>query len=253
MLSPETKKLKKIFKEFTPFLPDKVRKITAPLIVICLLSIIIGCGSSGDDSGTPAKSSKKTIETYSLAGVSGSINETDKTIAVVMPAGTDVKALVASFTTTGDNVEVDSTVQKSGETPNGFTDPVVYTVIAENGSSVAYTVTVTVTEPANQLATAITVSMTPNDAGTNVPAGIYCTKTPSITGSYVVTDPDGGSVIVTEWRDNGVLTTTHTTTLPSGATSGTDTLPGPFAINHIITFKATADGVPSNTASATIV
>jgi hypothetical protein len=94
--------------------------------------------------------------------------------------------------------------------------------------------------------------MTPDDAGTKVPAGVFCTHTPSITGSYVVTDTDGGSVVVTEWYDNGVLRLSHTTTLASGVTTGTDTLPGNFNIHHVITFQATADGVLSNIVSATI-
>ena len=45
-----------------------------------------------------------------------------------MPPGTDVTALVATFTTTGASVKVGSTVQVSGTTANDFTYPVVYTV-----------------------------------------------------------------------------------------------------------------------------
>jgi hypothetical protein len=195
----------------------------------------------------------KSIAAFSLNGVEGTINEAGKTIAVTMPSGTDVTALVATFSTAGASVKVGSTIQVSGTTANDFTSPVVYTVTAVDATTQNYTVTV-VTEPANKPATAITVSMTPNDAGTTVPAGIYCTKTPSITGSYVVTDTDGGSVIVMEWYDTDttgvrVLRQSHTTTLASGVTSGTDTLPGHFASSHIITFQATADGVPSNTVS----
>jgi len=202
---------------------------------------------------TLAASSAKAITAFSLGGVVGTINEAAKTIAVTMPSGTSVTALVATFTTTGASVKVSSTIQVSGTTANDFTSPVVYTVTAVDATTQDYTVTV-VTEPANKPATAITVSMTPNDAGTTVPAGIYCTKTPSITGSYVVTDTDGGSVIVMEWYDTNttgvrVLRQSHTTTLASGVTSGTDTLPGHFASSHIITFQATADGVPSNTVS----
>ena len=87
-----------------------------------------------------------------------------------------------------------------------------------------------------------------------VPAGVFCAKTPSITGSFVVTDPDGGSVVVTQWYDNGVLKLSNTITLPSGVTSGSETVyntaPLRFLTGHVITFRATADGVPSNTASS---
>jgi hypothetical protein len=114
----------------------------------------------------------------------------------------------------------------------------------------------TLTALPNQPATAISVSMKPNNPST-VPDGVFCTRTASITGSYIVSDPDGGSVIVTKWYDTDedgvrVLRQSHTTTLASGTTSGTDTLAGRFNISHIITFEATADGVPSNTVSAKI-
>jgi len=53
--------------------------------------------------------SAKAITAYSIAGfpaVAGTINEAAKTIAVTMPFGTDVTALVATFTTTGSSVKV---------------------------------------------------------------------------------------------------------------------------------------------------
>jgi hypothetical protein len=195
----------------------------------------------------------KSITAFSLNGVAGTINEAEKTITVTMASDADVTALVATFTAPGASVKVGSTVQVSGTTANNFTSPVVYTVTAVDAETQNYTVTV-VKEALNKPATAISVSMTPNNAGTTVPAGIFCSKTPSITGSFVVTDPDGGSVVVTEWYDNGELKLSNTITLPSGVTSGSETIinghPVPFLHAHIITFKATADGVPSNTASS---
>ena len=82
----------------------------------------------------------RAITAFSLAGVVGTINETGKKISVRMPSGTDVTALVATFTTAaGATVTVGSTPQESGVTPNDFTKPVVYTVTAA-GSSTTYTV-----------------------------------------------------------------------------------------------------------------
>ena len=68
-----------------------------------------------------------------------------------MPFGTNVTALVATFTTTGASVKVGSTVQISGTTANNFTAPVVYTVTAADSSSVTYTVTVTLAAPVASL------------------------------------------------------------------------------------------------------
>ena len=93
---------------------------------------------------TVAQSSANTISAYSLAGVAGVINATTKTIAVTMPSGTNVTALVANFTTAGASVKVGSVTQKSGATSNNFTNPVLYTVTAADSTTQIYTVTVTV-------------------------------------------------------------------------------------------------------------
>jgi hypothetical protein len=93
---------------------------------------------------TVASISAKAITAYSLAGVPGAINETAKTIAVTVPSGTNVTALVASFASTGTGVAVGAAAQTSGTTANDFTAPVVYVVTAADASTASYTVTVTV-------------------------------------------------------------------------------------------------------------
>jgi hypothetical protein len=65
-------------------------------------------------------------------------------ITVIVPFGTDVTALVASFTTTGVSVNVGAVIQVSGTTANNFTSPVLYTVTAADASTKDYTVTVMV-------------------------------------------------------------------------------------------------------------
>ncbi len=105
---------------------------------------LFACACNDDDD----ESSSKAITAYSIS-VGGStytatINETAKTIAVTVPYGTSVLSLVATFTTTGEKVKVDTLTQVSGSTANNFTSPVSYRVYAENDSSVVYTVTVTV-------------------------------------------------------------------------------------------------------------
>ncbi len=94
--------------------------------------------------GSPAA---KAITAFSFEGltppVSGAIDESAHTIALTVPVGTNVTALVATFTTTGAAVEVTSTPQVSGVTPNDFTSPVAYTVTAADASTQDYLVTVT--------------------------------------------------------------------------------------------------------------
>lgn len=118
------------------------------ILTVSLMTVfaLIAGGCSSDDN----ESSAKAITSFSIsAGGSprtGAINESAKTIAVTVPNGTSVAALVATFTTTGEKVKVDSTgtVQVSGTTANNFASPLSYRVYAENGSSVVYSVTVTV-------------------------------------------------------------------------------------------------------------
>ncbi len=95
---------------------------------------------------TVASNSSKAVTAYSFNGITGSINEGAKTIAVTMPKGTDVTALTADFTITGINATAGTVpvVQTSGITVNNFTAPVTYTVTASDNSTAAYTVTVTV-------------------------------------------------------------------------------------------------------------
>ena len=72
--------------------------------------------------------------------VSGSIDESRHTISVVVPWGTDISSLVAVFTTSGVRVAVDDTEQQSGVTINDFTEPITYTVTAQDDSTASYLV-----------------------------------------------------------------------------------------------------------------
>ena len=85
------------------------------------------------------------------ADVIGVITEDQSYIKVIVPYGTDVTALIPSFSTTGETVSVNGAVQTSASTPNDFTGDVTYTVTAEDGSSRTYTVCVLITVTFGQL------------------------------------------------------------------------------------------------------
>jgi hypothetical protein len=160
-------------------------------MVLVVAFTMIACNS--DDT----KSSAKVMKTFSISGATGIINETNKTIAVTLPYGTSVTALVATFTTTGSNVKVGSTVQTSGSTSNNFTSPVSYTVTAEDSSSVIYVVTVTVAgSPAKAIVTYSlgsypgTVNETAKTIAVTVP---YATPVTALVATFTTT---GASVKV---------------------------------------------------------
>ena len=115
------------------------------LISFILIVTLFSCGEK-KGGNTPITSDSKTLTSFSIEtpSVSGIRDEENKTVLVVLPSGTSKIGLVAVFVTTGVKVTVNGVEQNSSETPNNFTNPVVYTIHAENGSTVNYTITVTV-------------------------------------------------------------------------------------------------------------
>ncbi|MGD0278013.1 MAG: hypothetical protein ABSC11_01770 [Smithella sp.] len=188
------------------------------IILICVFLLISGCSSSSDPVPQPA-SAQKSITVFSLNGISGTINETAKTIAIAMPFGTDVTAMVATFTTTGASVKVGSTVQVSGTTANDFTLPVTYTVTAADSSTQDYTVTVTV---ALSSAKAITSFILNGVAGT-------INETNKTIG---VTMPYGTSVtnLVATFTTTGASVKVGSTVQVSGTTANDFTLPVTYTV-----------------------
>ncbi len=90
-----------------------------------------------------AKNSAKEITSFLFTNPASSASFNGTTISLQVPFGTDVKKLIASFTVSaGANVKVGNVNQQSGVTTNDFTNPVSYTVTAEDGTSQVYTVVV---------------------------------------------------------------------------------------------------------------
>jgi hypothetical protein len=95
---------------------------------------------------TVASTSDKAITGFNITSpvnATGSINEGAKTIAVAVPYGTVLTGLTTAITHTGASIN-----PASGAVQN-FTSSVFYIVAAEDGSTVTYTVTVTVTSVLN--------------------------------------------------------------------------------------------------------
>lgn len=94
----------------------------------------------------PTLSSEANILNFSFTGQLSTTVVSSSSINVIMPEGTDVTTLVATYTTSPYAVvKVDSIVQTSGTTANNFTTPVDYLVIAADGSyQKTYTVNVSI-------------------------------------------------------------------------------------------------------------
>ena len=106
----------------------------AYILMVTGMVVFISCGGGGKDASISAKA----ITAFSFASPSatGSINEKNHTIAVIVPNGTVVTALTPTITHTGTSIDPASGVLKN------FTSPVAYTVKAADTSTQVYTVTV---------------------------------------------------------------------------------------------------------------
>lgn len=98
---------------------------------------------------TAAPSNEKLIKEFGFAAprITGTIDEAAKSISVKLPYGTDVTNLAAVFKGSDNStIKVNNNDQKSGESINDFANPVKYTVVAQDGSTQDYTVTVAVAD-----------------------------------------------------------------------------------------------------------
>ena len=140
---------------------------------------------------TVALNTAKAITAYSFVSVAATVTISGTSIAVTVPYGTNVTALVASFTTTGVSVSVGPTLQYSGVTANNFSIPVVYTVTAADGTTQPYTVTVTVALNTAKAITAysfVSVAATVTISGTSIAATVpYGTIVTALVANFTTT------------------------------------------------------------------
>lgn len=86
---------------------------------------------------TPGKSeTKRALNSFSLLGCEGIVNELNKTILVDVPAGTDLSAAAPVISHNGESIF------PAPETKQDFAVPVSYTVTLANGEKETYTVLV---------------------------------------------------------------------------------------------------------------
>ncbi len=179
---------------------------------------------------TVAASSAKELTSFGFPALSvtGTIDEGAHTVAATVPYGTNVTALVAAFTSTGQAVKVGSLVQTSGVTANDFSSPVTYTVVAADSSTQDYVVTVTVAlSSAKELTSfgfpALSVTGTINEGGHTVAATVpYGTNVTALVAAFTHTGQavKVGSVVQTSGVTANDFTSpvTYTVVAPDSST-----------------------------------
>ncbi|MFA5050887.1 MAG: DUF5018 domain-containing protein [Patescibacteria group bacterium] len=109
-----------------------------------IITVAGGGGGGGGGGGSYSYSSAKAITAFSFAGLNpiiGTIDETNYTVLLVAPYGTDVTHLVPTIT-----ISDKARISPASDVAQNFTNPVIYTVTAESGAMQAYTVTIAFTQ-----------------------------------------------------------------------------------------------------------
>ena len=98
---------------------------------------------------TVVDATSKEITGFGFVGLASDIpvviDHDNGTITVSLPSGTNLENLVATFTSSGAQVRIGDIIQVSGTTANDFSNPVIYTVVADDGSTRTYTLTIQLT------------------------------------------------------------------------------------------------------------
>jgi hypothetical protein len=141
--------------------------------------------------------SAKTIVTFTIVTPHATGTVSGTSVSVTVPHGTSLASLVASFTITGREMKVGSVQQVNAATANNFNTPVVYTVVAADGSTRDYTVTVTPAPATSKDITAFTIlspAATGLISGTDIAVTVpYGTDVTSLVADFTTT---GASVNV---------------------------------------------------------
>lgn len=196
---------------------NKVQYIFSLSVVLLMAVFMTACNSGS------TQSSDKAITSYSLVGASGIIN--GQNISVTLPYGSSMSNLIANFTISGTEADVNDNKQISGETSNDFTNPLTYTVTAEDGSTTDYTVTVTVASSTDKAITSYSLDgvdgvIKGGSISVIMPLG---TKLDALTAKFTTTGLnvaiDGVTQVSDETSNGFTNPLTYTVTAADGSTT----------------------------------
>jgi hypothetical protein len=153
------------------------------------------------------KSNEAKFLSFSILGEKGVIDETKKEITITFAPFTEIASLSAVFQVSPlATVSVGTVSQQTAITTNNYTNPVIFTVQAEDGTKVNYKVTATVTKSSEKKLLTFGFRKSVNNS-VNVPEDVYgCVKNTNITLYTVATDlnaPNTVSMIPSFTVSNG--------------------------------------------------
>ena len=209
----------------------------------------VRCKASGTKLASPAQEliiaayqlkTDKDITGFTLKGVDGTINESSQTITVDLPyaVDTDITALAPEIT-----VSALAAVNPASGAAQDFTDPVVYTVTAEDGSTKTYTVTVTVEQ----------LKLTSVTAPENKTLDNFCETADAVIGVLpsavaVTTENPGITTLPCAWTCSGIYNkapgaenTFHWKANTNGCNVNGQTVEGDVTVTNRAAIQLTAD------------
>ncbi len=150
------------------------------------------------------------------------------TITATVPFGTAVTALISSFSTSGNSVVVSSVSQTSGTTENDFSNNVTYRVVAADGTTKEYIVSISVASGTSKDFTSFSFTSSAN-------TGLSTNYTAIISGTAI-------AVSVPTSAGLSSLKATFTTDGASVAVGGTSQSTGSTVNNftNVVTYTVTA-------------
>ena len=192
-------------------------------IATIMLTVVAFCAA-----GCQKPSSEKRIVYFKFTALSVTavINESSKTITATVPYGTNVTALAPTII-----ISDKASVSPASGISKNFTNPVTYTVTAEDGSQANYTVTVSVNNPSYCI---VQVSANPSYGGTVSGGGSYlqgrnCTVTATANSGYTFS----------KWTENGIQVSTEARY--SFTVNSAKTLVANFTTNSILPTVTTSN------------
>ena len=213
-----------------------LKKLGVLAFAFSALILLTGCPADKDEEDELLLSSSKQIKAFNIVTPSsvGVINESAKTIAVDVPAGTNVTTLRTDI-----EISDKASVNPGSGAAANFTNPVQYSVTAEDGSRAVYTVTVNVaggndgppTDKAQEIKNPISENLILKDLGLAI--DYIVTNNVEVNNNAILTIEPG--VCIAFERTSGYLTVRAGATVKmngtaskpiqfrgSGATSGTE-------------------------------
>jgi hypothetical protein len=149
-------------------------RINTLIIILSLLTLSTACGNSKSGNlsylsllfgnNTPKEITTFSFNSVNNSGLAASVDGTinGSAISLTVPCGTDVSNLIATFSSTGESVNIGSNVQESGVTSNDFTNPVIYTVAAKKDAKRNYTVSVSIARSTSKEISAFSIKSVNN-------------------------------------------------------------------------------------------